>query len=1204
MNLFDLLDETKNKSKKDFIINPKLYLDKFLSDKNFLDVFDQAKIYQLLTILKINNIFESVKKANEQKKDIKKYIFFLASMLVKENLSPLTFSFWLSFSLYFNDLTTKPIDWIDPFEFDFPNKISELNFKDFGYGSNIDHLDEFEIEENTLLRIKSSKRILYIPKNIKVISPNAFEGSNFEVVFIPSSVSEIGSHAFKDCSLLETVIFEGEGTKIFDESFLNCESLSYISSLEKLEFKGRDSLKNTKINSFVEDTFSSVRLKSILSQIDSIQKITISNLSILDSVSLNINELIIDENIDFIPEKTFENINVNKLYFKSKVIDFDKNAFFKSLVNEIHTNDSRYKISNSIFFHMDTDLFLVLNNQKNILSIPNFITKIHSGSVNNLIQLKELIVDSKIEMIEKDSINECVNLEKIFFKGNDISVFNNNFMSHDQIKQVEFTEQIEAIIPEVFASSKEIVLGKKFNVIFPFQFANFKYLEKINLEHITIVEDYAFNSCEKLESVDLMNIEDIGFGAFSNCSSLNIMNIKIYKSNEENIRPKVFGSIFDIEKSKNNIEINQKTKSGFRSYFIPNSLKTISISGNFIPYGYFSGITSAEIILEDKIKKLEPYSFHNTSLKEIILEDNSTLGSYSLSKNDQLTIIDNLSNASKVEKYVFFECTKLRVLNLGIENFDITKKELDSLKSLEKIEVISFKNKDWVNDDNIIFDQKNNEIIFVPLLNEKKTLSLSRISTITKDLLSKFKGLQKIEIENALKIEDEAFYNLNHLKELYISNSVKNMGEKILEGCTILEKLTIPFVGNENNFNFDGEISDYFSSKKLESLKYLTIQSGHIEHLSFDSLKNLIFFSYSGPDKSLNDNAFRELKYLEKAEFKTGLENIGKHCFFNCASLDFDFSLHPLNSIEEYAFTNCLSLQNLEFGSELKFIGNHAFFYCINVKKITNVNQCSYGLNSFDTQSELEYVKIKLKNEEFRDIFGKNNKVDYLYLICERIKNTHFSSNKFLKKLIIESSFENVPDNSFLNCSNLEEIYFKSDTFLIGANAFENCKNLVKIHFRNKVKKIGSSAFSNCSSLKEITNIENVIEIGQSSFKNCSSIEKISFKNIPIIRESTFENCSSIKFFEIPSSCKIIESQSFKGCSNMKRISIPLSVNFIDKFAFINSKSDLILFLSKKKQSKTYHPHWNYKTKEIESKNSLFDSIRLKLTGRYSTFYG
>lgn len=81
--------------------------------------------------------------------------------------------------------------------------------------------------------VQSSVKEICLPKTVKSISDNAFEGWGVENIIIPASVERIGNNVFMDCIQLKSVVFEGI-PKLF-----GCDIFDGCSSLESIVIDGK-----------------------------------------------------------------------------------------------------------------------------------------------------------------------------------------------------------------------------------------------------------------------------------------------------------------------------------------------------------------------------------------------------------------------------------------------------------------------------------------------------------------------------------------------------------------------------------------------------------------------------------------------------------------------------------------------------------------------------------------------------------------------------------------------------------------------------------------------------------------------------------------------------------------------------------------------------------------------------------------------------
>jgi len=78
-----------------------------------------------------------------------------------------------------------------------------------------------------------------------------------------------------------------------------------------------------------------------------------------------------------------------------------------------------------------------------------------------------------------------------------------------------------------------------------------------------------------------------------------------------------------------------------------------------------------------------------------------------------------------------------------------------------------------------------------------------------------------------------------------------------------------------------------------------------------------------------------------------------------------------------------------------------------------------------------------------------------------------------LKKVVIPESVQQIGDNAFAGCSELEEVVIKGNIREVGARAFKGCTNLKKVIIQNNENfhrdiKLGSLCFAGCINLEKV----------------------------------------------------------------------------------------------------------------------------------------
>ena len=1248
MSLTDFI--INHKKDLDFIDNPieKLRID-FLNSNYNADLYSKMQYEQLILLLEVTNFFKEIFSAKKNKTDVFLTLKQITNKLMNVGLTTTTFSFFLSLSLFIFDFINELPNWINPFQIEFPKNKETLTFKDFGYGSNIETNEDFEIIDGVLYSTRMDFPVLYIPKDVHTISEHAFEGKSVKIVFIHKNINVIEAMAFKDCKSLTAVYFEKDLKNIKNGVFENCNNLTFINGLEKLESVGEDAFKNTKLSKLKEkELISQSAFLTILSQLNQFEKLELDSIESLHSLRKGsvIQTLVLSENVKTIHPRSFEGMNIEKLVLESNEIHFQKASFDQSMIKSINIKDPKYRLIEEIFLCYENKLITILNNDLKSIHFPKEIEIISSGSINELQSLEEVSFHTSIKSIEKQSFVNCKNLNNCTFEGNNLLIVDKEFALNSKIRKLELKSQIVHPINDVFSDVEEINLDHSFDIIYPFQFSNLTHLKKINLEMIRIIDDFAFLNCRNIRSMKLSSIEYIGFGAFSQCHQLESLELLIPQYKKDSIHPSLFGAIFDVDSNENHKEITQMSPKGKTKYYIPKQLVEITILSSEIPSYFLSGLNNLNLKFENPIQILHEYALFNTSVESIALNNEAQLKSLSLAECRNLLSIENLENALVVEPNVFRNCISLNKLNIHVSNYELSLDELNTLSSLEILDISSIADGNKIVKNNFVYDSVERDIVYIPPKFNPTTLVISDIDNFSRNLLRYFNQLESLELLNVRNIHDEAFSDMPSLKKLSISTETQTIGKNILNESFNIEELMLPFLGFSNETELITSFISYYTKSNLPNLRILKIETGSISRTHFQELKNLNSIFYNGDDANIGDNAFKNLSKLEKVEFQNEIETIGDSAFENCSNILFDITDENISNIGKSAFKNCSRLTLLNFGNNIESIGANAYENCKNISHINLPNSdVNIMDNAFDTASKLEYVRVPIKNNKLDSIFGEDYHIEKLVIFADELPSRFLSNNLYIRSIKIEGKLKRIPIKAFENCQNLEELIILApvetieDGAFMSANnlksisglhhlseiknyAFQDCLHLEEISlpniryiensaFRNNrsltnvnlgnVVKIGHHCFEDCISLTNIEGTEHVSEIGQSAFNNCTKISSISLPRLNIIREGLFNNCESLKYFDVSNECKIIETNAFKNCINLKKITIPMSVNYIDNFVFENSFQDLKIIISKRSQTKAYQKYWNYKTQAILDENSFFKKMKLNFSDKYTT---
>ncbi|WP_448915410.1 leucine-rich repeat domain-containing protein, partial [Eubacterium ramulus] len=194
-------------------------------------------------------------------------------------------------------------------------------------------------------------------------------------------------------------------------------------------------------------------------------------------------------------------------------------------------------------------------------------------------------------------------------------------------------------------------------------------------------------------------------------------------------------------------------------------------------------------------------------------------------------------------------------------------------------------------------------------------------------------------------------------------------------------------------------------------------------------------------------------------------------------------------------------------------------------------------------------------------------------------------------------SIEKIQENAFLNCDNLDTVYYSgseedrqniqpgtalseavwhynwtddaSEEFVSGhlkyrlnddnvsymVSGYEDTveENLVIPQSVNglPVTAIGGFAFDGCDSLKSVVFPDSIESIGRYAFNQCTALENVSLsENLITIDMRAFHCCTALSEIKLPVSLESIGKRAFDYCENLKMIVIPDKISLISEGTF------------------------------------------------------
>jgi hypothetical protein len=245
--------------------------------------------------------------------------------------------------------------------------------------------------------------------------------------------------------------------------------------------------------------------------------------------SSGINEVIISDSTTTLGTSAFSICNISKIHIGKSLGDFgDSNLNLTGSLSEITLNEENeyFALQNGMLYSKDkTKIVLVPKaNVGEELTIPEGVTIIGNRAFYGVYHLKTLNLPDSLRTIEDSAFFACNNLETINFGEGLEEIGDGAFSSCAMLKEIHFPDSLKTIGASAFSDTGFVHLAIP--------------------DHITVLGEYAFGSCDDLLTVTVGSgveyipkrcfayctylqkaiisdgVETIGNGAFESCYSL------------------------------------------------------------------------------------------------------------------------------------------------------------------------------------------------------------------------------------------------------------------------------------------------------------------------------------------------------------------------------------------------------------------------------------------------------------------------------------------------------------------------------------------------------------------------------------------------------------------------------------------------------------------------------------------------------------
>lgn len=640
--------------------------------------------------------------------------------------------------------------------------------------------------------------------------------------------------------------------------------------------------------------------------------------------------------------------------------------------------------------------------------------------------LRKAVLTDRVQKIGKGAFSECSMLESAELPGNVTEIPESLFRGCEKLEHITMAKGVERVGDYAYAGCAAV--------------------EELALpDTLLYIGRGSFKSCTGIQSVIVPErVTEIGEGAFAGCSSIKDIRIPFAGTKagaEEASRETLFGILFGTEAYPGGTAIRQEYSiSGSATFYIPDTLTNVTVTGGNLLYGAFSGCSGIKVLsIPDKMTVLGPKAFSGCqSLTALRLPDGiKELGDYVLDDCNGLTELVIPEDVNRIGNYALRGCSSLSTVSMPDDITAIGERAFENCAKIGK---------------------------------------LSLPAKLT-------------------SIGSGAFANCTGLTRMEVPDTVTEMGEAAFSGCSGFTSMRLPFIGGNSSavtasastvfgyifgtVNYEGSTpvkQKYTGSGSKtyyipSSLKRVEVTGGRFLHGAFSECSSLTYISVPEGITEIGNYAFSGCSGLTSLLIPADVLSIGSYAFKDCTGIDKITLPDRLGTIGSYAFQNCTGLTGMTVPDSVTDIGSGAFSGCSGLKSIR--------LPFVGNSRSLASASSKTL---FGYIFGPTSYTGGL-------KTQQYYSGSY-STFYIPSALKNVEITggelfygAFYNCAGLTDLSLPDNLTVIPKNAFFNCSGLSQMTVPSKVSEIMSGAFSGCTGMKSITFSGSAPVIDSSAFK-------------------------------------------------------------------------------------------------------------------------
>ena len=738
-----------------------------------------------------------------------------------------------------------------------------------------------------------------------------------------------------------------------------------------------------------------------------------------------------------------------------------------------------------------------------------------------------------------------------------------------------------------------------------------------NERPVTAIAANALKDCTVVKTITVADsVTSIGSAAFSGCSSLKSITLPFVggsKTAASASSSTLFGYIFGSSSYTGGVSTTQYYASSsyttcYTTYYIPASLKSVTVTGGEILYGAFYNCDRlTSVVIGDSVTSIGEEAFYDcdgltsvvipdsvtgignsafcgcTSLTSVVIPDSVTsIGEWAFSWNSKLTSVVIPDSVTSIGSYAFRNCTSLPSVVIPDSVTSIGEEAFACCSSLTIYCEASSKPSGW----NSSWNYSSRPVVWEITGHGTTEDGLRWISKDNVVTIIRYTGsATDITVPESIngiavtRIGSYAFRSCTSLTSVVIPDSVTSIGDAAFYCCsslTIYCEATSEPSGWSSVWNSSLDINlmypmhDRYNHSVVWNCQNNDVASDGYIYAVIDGLRYGIKGNTAVIAGNLSTMTIANIPAtIEHGGKIYSVTGIGDCAFYNCTSLTSVVIPDSVTSIGSYAFYNCSGLTSVVIPDSVVSIGRGAFANCERVAIFSEVTSVPSEWNSY-----WNYRTCYEADQGAREI-------PIYHSVVWGYTGTNGVTEDGFKWITTANGVTIGGYTGSATCITIPETINGMTVTGICSSAFYGRTSLTSVVIPNSVTSIGDYAFYGCTSLTSVVMGDSVTSIGDYAFYGCTSLISVELgDSVTSIGVYAFKGCSKLTSVVIPDSVVSIGNSAFCGCTSLTSVVMGDSVTSIGDYAF-GACSSLTIYCEATSWPSGWHSYWNLSERPV-----------------------